>query len=172
MASSSASLSEGDKTNLQASLDQAISSAQLATTYDSQNYMNHQLLGSVYQNIGALGVKDAYNKAMLAYQTASDLNPLNPGIKLAMANTSLSLGNVKEAKEYAKSALSLKQDYVDAMIVLSQIAKKEGNNSEAVSYAKTALSLYPDNQNLKDYLNSLNSSSVPSATPATNKPKQ
>jgi tetratricopeptide (TPR) repeat protein len=144
----------------------------MATVYDSQNYLNFQLLGSVYQNVGLLGVKDAYSKAISAYQAAATLNPLNPGIKLAIANTSLSLGNTKDAKDQAKASLALKQDYVDALIVLSQIAKKEGNNSEAISYAKTALSLYPNDKNLIEYMNSLNNSSTTSATPATNKPKQ
>ena len=172
LANSGTELSEADKANLQTSLDQALSSAQLATTYDSQNYLNFQLLGSVYQNVGLLGVKDAYNKAMEAFKTATTLNPLNPGIKLALANASLALGNTKDAKDYAKASLALKQDYVDALIVLSQIAKKEGNNSEAISYAKTALSLYPNDKNLIEYMNSLNNSSTTSATPATNKPKQ
>ena len=172
IANGGASLSEEDKANLQASLDQALNGAQMATVYDSQNYLNFQLLGSVYQNVGLLGVKDAYSKAISAYQAAATLNPLNPGIKLAIANTSLSLGNTKDAKDQAKASLALKQDYVDALIVLSQIAKKEGNNSEAISYAKTALSLYPNDKNLIEYMNSLNNSSTTSATPATNKPKQ
>ena len=172
IANGGASLSEEDKANLQASLDQALNGAQMATMYDSQNYLNFQLLGSVYQNVGLLGVKDAYNKAMEAFKTATTLNPLNPGIKLALANASLALGNTKDAKDYAKASLALKQDYVDALIVLSQIAKKEGNNSEAISYAKTALSLYPNDKNLIEYMNSLNNSSTTSATPATNKPKQ
>lgn len=158
-------LSEADKENLQTSLDQALSSAQLATTYDSQNYLNFQLLGSVYQNLGLLGVKDTYSKALSAYQTATTLNPLNPGIKLAIANVSLALGDTKDAKEQAKASLALKQNYIDALIVLSQIAKKEGNNNEAISYAKTALSFYPNDKNLIEYLNSLNNSSVPPSLP-------
>lgn len=158
------SLSEEDKTNLQISFEQAVNSAQLATTYDPKNYVNFQLLGSVYQGVGTLGVKDAYANAVVAYQTASSLNPLNPGLKLRMASASFADGKIKEAKEYANTALSLKQDYIDALILLSQIAKKEGNNSEAISYAKNALSFYPNDKNLIEYLNSLNSSSTSSVS--------
>lgn len=159
------SLSEEDKANLKISFDQAVNSAQLATTYDSQNYINFQLLGSVYQGVGTLGVKDAYSNAVLAYQTASNLNPLNPGLKLAMASASFADGKIKEAKDYAKAALSLKQNYIDALILLSQIAKKEGNNAEALSYAKTALSIAPNDANLIQYVNSLGSSPTPSVSP-------
>ncbi|MFZ3011900.1 MAG: hypothetical protein WA060_02825 [Minisyncoccia bacterium] len=155
------SLSEEDKANLKISFDQAVNSAQLATTYDPQNYVNFQLLGSVYQGVGTLGVKDAYSNAVLAYQTASSLNPLNPGLKLAMASASLADGKTKEAKDYAKAALSLKQNYIDALILLSQISKKEGNNAEALSYGKVALSLAPNDKNLIQYVNSLSGSPTP-----------
>ena len=173
LASKGSELSEAEKADLQTSFDQAVKSAQMAAAYDSSNYLNFQLLGSIYQSVGALGVKDAYSNAVLAYKSASNLNPLNPGLKLAMASASYVDGKIKEAKEYANVALSLKGDYVDALITLSQIAKKEGNNSEALSYAKAALAIIPTDKNLIQYINSLNNSApVPAPEPTTNKTKQ
>ena len=165
IASKGSSLSDADKADLQASFDQAVNSAQMAAAYDPSNYLNFQLLGSVYQAVGSLGVKDAYSKAVLAYQTASSLNPLNPGLKLAMAGALFVDGKVKDAKDYANEALSLKQDYIDALITLSQIAKSEGNNSGALSYAQAALSLAPTDKNLIQYVDSLNNP-TPITTPA------
>jgi tetratricopeptide (TPR) repeat protein len=172
IANKGSTLSDADKTDLQTSFDQAVNGAQMATAYDSSNYLNFQLLGSVYQTVGALGVKDAYSKAVLAYQNASNLNPLNPGLKLAMASALFADGKVKEAKDYANEALTLKPDYVDALITLSQIAKSEGNDKEALSYAQNALSLNPTDKNLIQYVNSL-SNPPPSSSPAstTNKSK-
>ena len=170
IASKGSSLSDADKTDLQASFDQAVNSAQMAAAYDPSNYLNFQLLGSVYQTVGALGVKDAYSKAVMAYQTASNLNPLNPGLKLAMAGASFVDGKVKDAKDYANEALSLKQDYVDALVTLSQIAKSEGNNSGALSYAQAALSLAPTDKNLIQYVNSLNNSPASSTTDSCSYP--
>ena len=165
-------LSDADKAELQTSFDQAIKSAQMATAYDSLNYLNFRLLGSVYQAAGALGVKDVYVKAIEAYQTASGLNPLNPGIKLAMASASFSNGKIKEAKDYAQAALSLKPNYIDAMITLSQIGKSEGNTSEAFSYAQNALALDPTNKNLIEYVDSLKNA-TPAASPTpSNKSKE
>ena len=161
-------LSDADKADLQASFDQAVNSAQLAAAYDPQNYINFQLLGSVYQAVGSLGVKDAYSKAVLAYQSASLLNPLNPGLKLSMANASFADGKAKEAKDYANRALALKGDYIDALLTLSQIAKSEGNITDALLYGQRALALDPNNKNILQYINSLNNS-APVAPPTKTK---
>lgn len=167
IASKGAELSDTDKADLQASFDQVINSAQMAVTYDPQNYVNFQLLGSVYQTVGSLGVKDVYSKAVLAYQNASNLNPLNPGLKLSMAGASFVDGKVKEAKDYANQALSLKPDYIDSLITLSQIAKSEGDNAGALSYAETALALSPTNADLIKYVDSLKN---PTSTSTPKKP--
>ena len=165
-----ASLSETDKADLQASFDQAVNGAQLAVAYDSTNYLNYNSLGVVYNTVGLLGVKDAYAKAIEAYKIASTLNPLNPGIKLAIARVYFSSGDTKNARETVKEALTLKPDYIEVLITASQIEKSDGNTSSAISYAEQALSLAPDNKDLIDYVNSLkNGTSVtpPSTAPAT-----
>ncbi|HAS80663.1 MAG: Tetratricopeptide repeat domain protein [Candidatus Nomurabacteria bacterium GW2011_GWE1_32_28] len=149
------SLSETDKADLQSSFDQAVNSAKLAVSYDKTNYLNYDLLGSVYHTVGSLGVKDVYSKAIEAYQSASVLNPLNPRIKLSIGQVFSADGKTKEARDYIKEALSLKPDYIDALITISQIEKSAGNNSLAISYAETALSLIPDNKDLIQYVSSL-----------------
>jgi hypothetical protein len=174
IASKGSTLSDVDKADLQASFNQAVQSAQLATSYDNKNYVNFQLLGSVYQSVGTLGVKDAYSQAVSAYQAASVLNPLNPGIKLSIAGALFLDGKVKDAKDYANQALTLKPDYIDALITLSQIAKSEGNNADAFSYGQAALSLDPTNKSLIQYIDSLNGSaaSSPIVLPVSNKTNQ
>lgn len=148
-------LSDADKADIQTSFDQAINGAQMAVKNNPLNYQNSSLLGSVYQAVGALGVKDAYSKAVLSYQDALNLNPLNPGLKLAMASASLVDKKPKEAEVYVKDALTLKSNYLDAWVVLSQILKSQGNNSDALYYAQVALSLAPGDKDLKQYVESL-----------------
>lgn len=164
LASKADSLTEEEKAELQVSFEQAINGAQMAVVYNPANYLNHQLLGSIYQAVGSIGVKDSYVKALEAFQGASNINPLNPGLKLAMANASFADGKKKEAKEFAKEALALKGDYIDALLTLAQIARDEGNRSEALSYAQTALFLNPTNKDLIEYVDSLRSSSSSSNT--------
>jgi len=166
------SLSEIEKADLQISLDQAINGAQLAIQYNDTNYLNFTLLGSVYESIAPFGVSGAFDKAIDSYKTALTFNPLNPSLELNLARVSFANGKIEEAKNYANQALALKQDYADALITLSQIAKAEGNNTEAFSYAEKALLLYPQNQNLKQYMESLrvsdSSSSISNQEQQTN----
>ncbi|TSC77556.1 MAG: Tfp pilus assembly protein PilF [Parcubacteria group bacterium Gr01-1014_24] len=164
LAQKGASLSDRDKADLQTSLSQTINAARLATTYNPKNYLNFKLLGSAYQTAATLGVKDAYSQAVEAYKTASALNPLNPGLKLDMASASFSDRKNKEAKDYANRALALKPDYIDALIVLSQIAKSENDNKGALAYAQTALSLAPANQDLVKYVDSFNAAEKDNST--------
>lgn len=165
------SLTDEDKTEIQEDLGQAVNGAQFATTYNRENYLNFANLGSVYQIAGSLGVKDAYANAILAYKTASTLNPQNPGIKLALANISLIDGKTKEAEGFIKDTLSLKSNYIDAWIVLSQIVKSEGNHADALYYAQVALSLAPKDTSLIQYVDFLKkSTSTPAPTPSTTTP--
>ncbi len=168
-------LSDADKANLQTTLDLVVKGAQAAVSFNPSNYLNSQLLGSIYQEIGSLGVKDSYSKAVSAYQDASNLNPLNPGFKLAMGNAAFSDGKVQDAKDYANAALSLKPDYVDAYIFLSQVALSENDNTSALNYAQTALSITPNDPNLIKYVQSLknptSSSTKSTSAPVTTKKK-
>ena len=150
-----ASLSEAEKTEIRTNLDQAVSGARLATEYNPKNYVNFQDLGSIYQSLASLGVKEANAKAIEAYKVASTLNPLNPRIKLVMASASFSDGKVEDAKTYANEALTLKPDYLDALVVLIQIAQSEKDNTSALAYAEKALVLIPDNEELQKYVESL-----------------
>ena len=49
IANKGSSLSDADKATLQTSFTSAVNGAQLAIQYDPENYLNYQLLGSVYQ---------------------------------------------------------------------------------------------------------------------------
>lgn len=156
---------EEEKAEVQTNLNQAINAAELAVSYNKENYLNYQMLGHVYRNAVVLGAKDAYTEAVLAYEEATKTNPFNPGLKLAIADSYFSGGKIAEAKEYANKALSLKQDYVEALIFMSQVYKQEGNNKEALKYAEKVRVLLPGDQGILDYIKSLNSSApVPSAT--------
>ena len=164
-------LSDADKADLQASLDQAVNGAQLATTYNPCSHLNFQTLGSVYRSLASVGVKDVLGKAAEAYKTASGLNPLNPGIQIDLANVAFADNKNKEAKDYANAALALKPDYIDAYVVLAQIARSEGDTALAVSYAQKALAISPANQDLIKFVDAMrNGNSAPVPAPTTKTP--
>jgi cytochrome c-type biogenesis protein CcmH/NrfG len=148
-------LSEADKADLQDSLDKAVKSAQLAIAFNKSNYLNHRMLGSVYETVIPLGVAGSYDGAVAAYKEAGNLNPLNPSLKLILTRVSLAASKIEDAKNYANQALVLKSDYVDALVFLAQIAKNEGNTTSAINYAEKALKIAPSNKDLIRYVNSL-----------------
>ena len=151
----SSSVTEQDMATLQASFDQAVNGALLALSYDKNNYLNFNSLGSVYSAAGILGVEGAYDKAFESYQKALTLNPLSPGIKLSLARVSFAKGKITDARNFAGEAISLKPDYIDALILLSQIESNSGNKQLAITYATRALSFDRSNTNIANYLSSL-----------------
>lgn len=150
------SLTDLEKTDIKASFDQIIKSAELATQYNKTNYLNFKSLGLAYESVASSVGQDAFDKAIESYKKASELNPLNPSLKLALARVYFVSGNVTEAKNYANQAIALKRDYIDALIVLSQIYKSEGDTKDALAYGRAALSLAPQDTQLIQYVDSLN----------------
>lgn len=158
-------LTDEEQAVLQASFTEAVNGATSATTYNPNNYLNFQALGDVYSTVAVLGVEDAPSKAIEAYTTASSLNPVNPGLKLAIARVYLADNKTKEAKDFANEAMTLKPDFIEGLILLSQIEKKNGNNSQAIYYAEQALSLARTDKGLIDYVNSLKNGTTPTPVP-------
>lgn len=147
--------SEELKSQMQDTLDRAVAGADLASKYNPTNYINFRALGIVYDSLASIGVPDATEKAVESYQKAFELNPKNPGIKIAIARAYLLDGNTKDAKANAEQAINLKPNYIEGLVVLSQIASREGNRAQALSYAQKALDLSPGEKSLIDYVNSL-----------------
>ena len=169
LASQGSSLSETDRASLQPNLNQAINGAQAAIAFNKDNYQNFTMLGSVYNIVASFGVDGAYEKAKEAYKQAEMLNPANPGIKLAMARILFTENKIKEAKDYANVAFSLKPNYIDALVVLSQIAKSEGKNTDAIAYGEQALSFAPQDKILVEYVNSLKNTNTSSVSQESKK---
>ena len=101
---SGATLTEEQKLEAQNAFEQAVRSAELAVTYDPNNHQNFRLLGLVYEFAGSLGVKDAYPKAMTAYENASRLSPLNPASKIGLSRVSRAQNDLSLALKYAEEA--------------------------------------------------------------------
>lgn len=149
------SLSDEEKTNLQTYFDQAIKSAQMATSLNRTNYLNFETLGSVYEVGLSLGAAESFDKALESYKKAESLSPLSPSIKLNISRLLYLNKKVDEANEYAQKSLVLKDNYVDALLILSQIAKQKGDDKSSILYIEKALYYYPENEDLRKYLNTL-----------------
>lgn len=147
--------SEAEGLEMKKILDNALDASIASTDYNHTNFLNYLGLGIVYEFAGSLGAPGHYDKAFLAYESASRINPLNPGIKLAMARVSLANKNKVEAMSYAEESLRLKPDYFDVLVFLAQFSKNEGDLAGARGYATSALMLAPSNKQLLDFLENL-----------------
>ncbi len=127
-------------------LTQTINAGSLAISYDDRNFVNWEVLGRVYEIIIPLGVDGAYENARSSYEKAFSLNPLNPKLALNLARIEAIRGNNDVARSHIANSLSIKNDYVDAIFLLSQIEIEEGNISNAIESIEAAAFLTPQNQ--------------------------
>jgi tetratricopeptide (TPR) repeat protein len=134
---------EAARTEFQEILGAAISTARAAIEYDSSNYLNWLSLGRVYEAVVPLQIEGAYEEAVLTYEEALARNPKNPAILLIMARLEAGNGDMTKARELIARSLSLKNNYTEAIFLLSQIEVSEGNIEEAIESVESAALISP-----------------------------
>ncbi len=135
---------EALRTEFQAVLADAIRNSKEAVNVNGRNYENWMELGRVYEAVVPLKIEGAYESSLSAYNEALKRNPQNPAIYLTMARLESAKGDNAKSKENVSKALSLKNNYTEAIFFLSQIQAKEGNLKEAISSVEAASIISPD----------------------------
>ncbi|KND48320.1 MAG: Tfp pilus assembly protein PilF [Parcubacteria bacterium C7867-003] len=128
-------------------LTKAITSAITSTERDPSNYLNWVSLGRVYDAVSVpqLNIAGAYESAQIAYIEALKKNPKNPGILMLLARLAVNRNDLKQAEGYAQQAIQLKNNYLDAYFLLSQIEVANGNIAGAVRSVTAASIIDPTN---------------------------
>ena len=125
-------------------VDSAIKEAMTATKLNPLNYANWLALGRVYEALVPLGVDQSYEESQKAFKKAQELNPTNPSILLDyFARLEINKKNISKAKEYVSQSLKIKDNYTQAVSLLSQIDEQEGNSDIASRRLEEFLSSYP-----------------------------
>lgn len=123
----------------------SIESANKAIELDRENYLNWITLGNAYALLATLGAEDlslsAYTQAKTAYEEAGKHNAFNPQIPYIMTQLALSSGHADEADDFIQRSLELKNDYADALVLLSQIEESRGRNDQALAVIESAANL-------------------------------
>src|SRR3989338_1903375 len=132
---------EASRARFEALLPNTIESAKMAVSMGKKNYQNHLALGSIYGSILSLGYKDAYPHAQSAYFEAQKLNPHSPAIVLQLARLEAANENIPKAREYINQSLALKNNYTEAIYLLSQIEISQENIKGAIQ-AVEAVAFY------------------------------
>lgn len=129
----------------QKALAAGVNAALTATNVNPSDYRSWLSLGQLYAQAVPLNVSGAYDSAKTAYTKAQELNPTNPQIPYILAQLNIANKNVKAAKEDLKAAIALKQDYTDAIFLLSQLEVQDGNVKDALAAALAANYFTPEN---------------------------
>jgi tetratricopeptide (TPR) repeat protein len=122
----------------------AFSAAADAVKRDSSNYYNYMSSAQVFNAATTLQMQGAYAAAVTAYTNATKDNPYNPSIYLALARLAASQSKYADATSYIGSALQLKNNYTDAVYLLSQIQVAQGKTADAITSVKFATQLTPN----------------------------
>ena len=134
---------ESVRTEFQNLLKIALENAEQAVSLNSGNYENFLTLGRVYETVVPLKVGRAYESAKAAYEQALILNPKSPAILLTMARLEVAKGDNLKARENISRALKEKNNYTEAIFLLSQLEAQEGNIKEAILAAEAAATIAP-----------------------------
>lgn len=135
---------EGVK-QIAALIDEAVMYTQEAIKIDPLNYYNYLAQARISELALSLQVPNAYESAKEAYTNAIANNPYNPSLYLNLARLEAGQNKVAEAQQYIGSALQLKQNYVDAIFLLSQIQVAQGQIKDAIISVQVASQINPTN---------------------------
>jgi tetratricopeptide (TPR) repeat protein len=125
-------------------VNDAASYAAAAVKRDPSNYYNYLSEARVFSTAASLQISGAYDAAITAYKNAANDNPYNPSIYLSMAQLAASQTKYDDATTYIGSALQLKNNYTDAIYLLSQVQVAQGKTTDAITSVKFATQLTPN----------------------------
>lgn len=128
---------------LKSYLDTGIANAQSAIKLDPVNYQNYITQARVYESVVPARVNQAYENAMKSYESAAALNPLNPSIYLLAAQLEVGVRKLPEAKQFIGRALQVKNNYSEAIFLLSQIQVAENSVKDAITSLLVLAQLNP-----------------------------
>jgi tetratricopeptide (TPR) repeat protein len=137
--------SEEQQQQFLASAEQALIFAEQAVAEDPLNPDNFAVLAGVYSNLAVAGIEGAQDRAMQSIQAAQDLDPLNPGYKLVLAQMSVRAGDVAGAREAIAESLTLKRNFTEALFLSAQLDIADGNAEAAISTTRAIITLEPNN---------------------------
>lgn len=128
----------------QAALSASVNAGLAATELGPNDYQNWVVLGSVYQSVSGLGIEGAYDSAKGAYQKAMELNPTTPILPYVVSQLEIGQGKGAEAEAALKESITLKNDYIPAIILFSQLEVQLGKAVEALQLAEAAAYFAPN----------------------------
>jgi tetratricopeptide (TPR) repeat protein len=126
-------------------VNKSVKYSQAAIAYDPTNYYNYASEARVSEFAAKIRMDKAYENAVNSYTEAIRRNQLNPTLYLNLAQLQASQNKLDDALKTLGAALQVKNDYLDAIFLLSQVTAAQGNLKDAIIAAQVATQLNPRN---------------------------
>lgn len=137
----------GDQAALQAKYLEkaqvAVNAGLAAAKLNRSNYQNYVSLGRAYELTIPFEKEGGYSRAKASYEEAIKLYPNNPYLYVMLARLEASAGTKEGVRTQLTEALRKKQNFADALYLMSQLEASEQKLDEALAYAVEAVKNAP-----------------------------
>lgn len=121
----------------------AVDAGREAVKINGSNYQNYVALGRAYELAIPFEKEGGYERAKEAYEEAVKLYPNNPYLYVMLARLEASAGTKEGVRTQLTEALKKKQNFADALYLMSQLEASEEKIDEAIAYAVEAVKNAP-----------------------------
>ncbi|MEI6810523.1 MAG: tetratricopeptide repeat protein [Candidatus Nomurabacteria bacterium] len=121
----------------------AVDAGKSAVKANPDNYQNYVSLGRAYELAVMFDKENAYKTAKKSYEEAIKLYPENPYLYVILARLEASAGTKEGVRTQLTEALKKKQNFADALYLMSQLESSESKGEEALKYAVEAVKNAP-----------------------------
>ena len=122
----------------------AVNAGLAAVKLNPNNYQNFVSLGRAYELFIPVDKEKGFTRAKESYGKAALLYPKNPYLPLMLARLEISSGTKEGVKVHLTDALKQKQNFADALYLMSQLAASENDIDRAISYAIETIKSAPN----------------------------
>lgn len=126
--------------NAQKAVDSGIAAVKL----NPNNYQNYVSLGRAYELAIPFDKAGGFDNAKTSYAEAAKLYPENPYLYVMLARLEASAGTKEGVRVQLTEAIKKKQNFADALYLMSQLAASDSKIDEAINYAVEAVKNAPN----------------------------
>ena len=126
--------------NSQKAVDAGLSAVRL----NSNNYQNYVSLGRAYELAIPFDKEGGFDRAKKSYEEAVKLYPENPYLYVMLARLEASAGTKEGVRTQLTEAIKKKNNFVDALYLMSQLEASDSKIDEAINYAIEAIKSSPN----------------------------
>lgn len=137
---SSGSITDQDRQNISQAIQDAIKQAQIAVSLNRERSNNWEFLGSVYRSLITVA-QGADQFAILTYNQAIALEPVNPILRLNLGGIHYQAGRFDDAIKSFELAVAAKSDWANAHYNLAVALRDKGDLQRAVAEMEQTLAL-------------------------------